>query len=223
MATREKIETLIASASAHDGFQVKTVEVGNEHSLYLVFYQNGEPVNPPWLADNDPNVGQMIWCRRNMTDKDYGDKARLKLLADALCRFLNTCGTWAEIKYINSVLWDMSQGSFKFEIPGYHLIGSSVNTEGVYEHVFASPDAMWGIRWVENQFFDVISLTELGHEIADADADGRYVDPGRPSESAAGRPDEADSSLRHQGGAEAPPGVEGQPGQDLPRLGSDRP
>ena len=64
MKSQHEVEQLIADATPHDGFQVKDIVVGDEHSLHLVFYANGIPANPPWLIGSDAKPYKEVWCKR---------------------------------------------------------------------------------------------------------------------------------------------------------------
>lgn len=186
--TRKETENLIAEADSHDGFHVKDVTVGDEHSLHLVFYAGGVPQTPPWQVTGTPEKPyKEIWCKTKPTAADFGDRARTKFFFEAMCRYINTGGSFGEMLQDLNKLRNWGEGSLRFEIPGYHLINSCFNDEGRFEHLFTSDSSQWAIRWVEDEFIDVLSLSELQQELWEAAENEHDTDviPSDPDDSSA--------------------------------------
>jgi len=166
--TRGKIEGAVSGADPDDGFGVTEIKVGPEQSLHLVFNQNGRPVVPMWLGEEEKPTS-LLFRKTNLTDREYGEKNRLRWLAKSCCRFINTGGSWDELRDTVHKLETFSHGvQFEPVIAGFHLIHTDYNSDGVFEHVFAADDCDHAIRWVEGEFFDVITLDDLHKEISNA-------------------------------------------------------
>jgi hypothetical protein len=120
-----------------------------------------------------------------------------------MCRFLNTDGHWSALQgAYDDVTAFCERGRLQFCFPGYELVGTFVNSDNVHEHLFTQPQGQYAIRWVEGQFFDVLSLQQLQEELEEAKvlddlcgepgADDRLELPGgdgpAPAEDATGQP-----------------------------------
>lgn len=179
--TVDQIQQIVDSADPHDGFRVKEVVLGEgpsaDHSLWIVYNKDGVASNPPWFIGSNGNIGKKIWERRGMTDAAYGEKIRLKLVMEALCRFINTCGDVKQFEAAVDAFYVMHQGAeICFHIDDYHLIDTAVNTEGVYEHVFAADGQPLAVQWVEDQFYQTVPLSDLQKQQREAEEQQPYVE-----------------------------------------------
>ena len=154
MSERKRLEEQLSGMSPADGFHVEQVQCGDEVSLHLVWRHEGNVVAP-------------FWRKQQLTDKDHGERARLTILTESLCRFINSGGAYADLDRAVTTLRDFTGASELQSLPGYYLIDSAINTAGEYEHVFASDTSSLAIRWVEDSFIDVISLEDFHTELED--------------------------------------------------------
>jgi len=166
-----------------------------EISLHFGFRQDGQLVltSPAWVVGTEPELTVEAFKAKQPTDADYGRKARLKLLMATLCRFVNTGGTLNDIYDMMAKMGNVC-GDVSFIIPGFHLIDSAINEEGVYEHLFAKDGEIMAIRLVEGKFVDAVPLADLQEEAQPEEEP--HVIFTEPSTSG---PDRLE--VQHQGGA----------------------
>lgn len=164
MPTKNELDKFIADTDPRDGFGISESTLGTYVSLNLIFRQGGNCQPLPW----DPSRAFVEIQRWNkpLSDADYGEKRRIILLLEAMCRFLNTGGSFRHIDFLVAQLRETTAGgSREFGFPDYHLIDSSLNDDGDFEHVFASDTSPYAVRWVEGEFLDVVPLADMKREL----------------------------------------------------------
>jgi len=160
-------EELLQGVEATDGLRVVEVNLGQgaNVSLHFAFRQGGELVSPNLLDTGENRDSVEFWERRNLGPRQMGEKTRVRELAEAVCRFLNTGGQLQELQGISSLLGLLLQGNWSLSIPGYYLLETHVNEDGDYEHLFAPESGIKGIRWVEGSFIEPVDLTDVLNEL----------------------------------------------------------
>jgi len=79
-------------------------------------------------------------------------------LLEAVCRYFNIVGNWAE--------YDQALDRLRSGVPGgldlspFILLDSTLNSAGQYEHLFARADTLQGVQWVEGAFVDLLEPEE---------------------------------------------------------------
>ena len=148
-----------------DGFRIKQVEYPTKNptsvSLHVCAYAGGELRNLfPDAPAEDATVEIKEW--KHPTPADMGACNRLQLVLDAIARYLTTGGTWEELASSAEAMRRLAVGGLKF--PGYHLLESTSNTEGDYEHLFVKDGTTNCVLWVEDQFIDRKTLEQVRSE-----------------------------------------------------------
>jgi hypothetical protein len=156
-----------------DGFRVRRVQLGVESlSLHLMFYECGVSVTPPWAFHNDADAELISVTEPN--DEQFGQVARLEQIARAMCRFVNTGGSWRALSSLLGVFSKFSGGGH-YTIPGYTLIGSLFNDDGNFESLFCHHKSGTYLKWVDGCYFETFSSAEMSREIQDAVNDRSLV------------------------------------------------
>lgn len=89
---------------------------------------------------------------KDPTPEDKADYARMRRLAEALCRYFTAGGSW---DVLNTVLYNCEHYLGPSEYAGWHYHDLLVNGDAMYQHVFisaAGPPV--GVVWVENVAID---------------------------------------------------------------------
>jgi hypothetical protein len=165
-----------------DGLQPYVRDVHGFRKLCVVFQASGKLVTHP--AYNLPRTPALAMKAAPSGDDDdwvdIGRAARLELLLSAMCRFVNTGGCPRDIDRLAGSLECELPDSWRPELEGYGLLGTSLNNEGEYEHLFAPHDGSYeGIRWVEGRFIEPVDLQDVLADIRkaeDAERDALEVD-----------------------------------------------
>jgi hypothetical protein len=128
-----------------DGFHVVQFEFGGTLTLSCVAYGRGEMINLHPSAKPE-NASVEIVEIENPTPAQYGAVERLRLVLDAVARYLTTGGSWSELDAATRKMEEVAIGGLVF--PGYHLMQSYSTTEGTYQHIFVKNDgsgdaALW--------------------------------------------------------------------------------
>lgn len=152
--TREDVEKIIEGYTAHDGYRVERVRGLDGQTLHVSAYRNGRP-----------DYGLMVLrAAAPVTLGESGRMDRQQYLLDALSRYVNTGGTWAELqgairdfRQVHAVCGDIGMP------PPFELVESRLTEDG-YEHVFGARDCRWYIRLVEDGFIDVVASSPPGQE-----------------------------------------------------------
>ena len=137
--------------SPGDGFQVVELDM-LDLSLHVELRSGKEivPINPDLPAD-EQTAEVARWV--SPTPADRGDCARLGLVMDAVCRYLNTGGSWEQLGRSLSALRRVVPGGLSF--PGYRYVEGVFNTDMVCEHLFVREPASVpledtpAVLWVE--------------------------------------------------------------------------
>ncbi len=136
------------SLEAKDGFRVSMIQAGPSMDLICEAYAGGVP-QP--ITHQDGTVTAYVSFFPFLHDIAIGPIltgriTRTHLLAEAVARFLNTGGSWAEVKDLMMRMMRVATGGIVLD--GYYLHDSYLTTEGVFQHVFAAKDksgraALW--------------------------------------------------------------------------------
>ena len=203
---KDSIDQAVEEANACDGFRVVEVARGNLHRLYLAFYSDGEMVDiPGWHTDQTRAIS--LWMASDPTPEQLGKAVRIKLFAEAMCRFLNSGGSWGDMSNLLDLCHVNTEGAMisTFGRFGYKLLDSCINSEGLTEHIFLAHGERRAIRWVEDSFIetvpDYVIADELGDDYGrDRDTRGRVSGQEEVSRELPGREDRGDAGSDHQGG-----------------------
>jgi hypothetical protein len=159
------VEQILKNVDPNDGLTVERVDLGggSDVSLHYAFREGGALVDAPIY--NEANAE--FWSSKSPDSRDLGDASRLMEVMKGVCRFFNTGGTMMQLMHAVSILKTMTMidHSWSMDIPGFHLINTQLNSDGEYEHLFASNDGTSGIRWVEGRFIEPISLVDIANEM----------------------------------------------------------
>lgn len=131
-----------------DGFSIRqNPPTKSMLMLQCVSYWGG--VQASIFSPDDPNGASIeVASWSYPTPADSGACQRLKLVLDAVCRYLTTGGTWEEMGSAFKKMHKVAQGGLTF--PGWYLMTSYSTTEGGYEHFFAKADGSdEGMLWSE--------------------------------------------------------------------------
>ena len=150
-----------------DGFHIFPHELGSmEISLHVGLYQQG-------VLDFDHELGAAsveVYACSNPEPADYGARNRAWLAAEAICRYINTGGSWDELASIIATMQRMIPGTVVRD--GWHLFDTYVDTEGNHTHVFCENSAGRVVRWVEGEYVDTgLTLNDLRREAEEEDVE----------------------------------------------------
>jgi hypothetical protein len=155
-------DPLLASDPA-DGYRVVPQELGAAVAwLEIQLLSGGETV--PGFQEGALSVELTSWS--NPDAPQFGERSRLQFVLEAVCRYLNTGGDWEDLKRVLMVMMAVAPGGR--HLGGYYYLGGELNSEGVFEHLFAKGDGSGAaVRWVENQFVEPVDLSKLDFELDD--------------------------------------------------------
>jgi hypothetical protein len=144
-----------------DGFHV--LRVGNDAllGLYAVAYGGGRAftLDDP-AAPEDGSVELVSW--ESPTPADRGACKRLHFALDAVCRYLNTGGSWADLGAALARLQRVAVDGIAW--PGYYLYDSHPTVDGPFEHVFVMTDGTDTARvWLEPKYGEAGSPLDTGY------------------------------------------------------------
>lgn len=129
---------------AADGWKVTAVEGETYCSLSLELYVNAE--RQEFGPDGLTFITLAEW--KDPTPADKADYARLRRLAEALCRYFTAGGKW---DCLNTLLYNCENFLGPAEYAGWHYHDLLVNGDAMYQHVFVSAQGPpLGVVWVEN-------------------------------------------------------------------------
>ena len=131
-----------------DGFRVVTVYEAPYLSLNIRLYQGGR-VSPLYHADGLPVWGWNVITIKDPTDADRGHICRMRLLADAVCRFFNTGGTQDELNGVCDDFFRVLRGKSP-DLSHLVLLDSHATKRG-YQHTFVTPDNKRVRVWLERK------------------------------------------------------------------------
>lgn len=142
-----------------DGFHVADFGTGGAYELALVFREKGVLANLPGTTTNYHTM-------LTVSDPDARDAGRVRRtyhMLRALCRYINTGGSTDDLRALCETMC-LAMGRVSLDLDGFFLLASDINTEGVFEHVFAREDSSDCIRVVEDRFVDLVTLEEMENE-----------------------------------------------------------
>lgn len=151
-----------------DGFHAVTTRFGNVASLSILAYGGGELFNV--LGGDAANTSVELLKLSDPTEAELGSCERLRLVMDAVCRYLTTGGSWQELRYAMNETEKIAQGGIVF--PGYSLIDSYSTTDGNYQHVFREGESDNVVLWTESVLSE--SGLPLGGRIEKTTIDALY-------------------------------------------------
>ena len=140
----------------------------NEISLALGFYRGGVLVPPPpgGKTDDEDSLVSTIACWDQPTAWERGQRARLQWLLEAVCRFINTGGSWVDLENV-PLLAKIFSGEFTADFGDFNLIATHVDEDGDIEHLFAKPGCPTGVSWVEGVTVMEVNLAEFLDRLRD--------------------------------------------------------
>lgn len=225
--------TPFAGLSPSDGFSIERVEMPADRpintSLHVVLKGGGlrQRVN---VEDDCVELLEI----ENPTPAQLGSVDRLEHLLKAVCRYLNTGGSWQEMAPALKVMNRAVPSGLVF--PGFFLLESYVNTAGDFEHVYAQEgekragDDQDCVLWVEGDlgFIEPKSLEEIKREQEtggdDLDIDWEADEEAEEAEEAEDGLDAADGvPLQLPGGPDHPDEERSGPGPQDGVPGGDGP
>lgn len=175
---KDYIDRAIDDANACDGFRVLEVARGGFHRIYIAFYSNGDIADiPQWHTDATPAIP--LWISHNPSPEEIGEGVRIKLFAEAICRFLNSGGDWNDMSKLLDICKIGTNEAMisKFGDFGYRLLDSCINEEGRNEHIFLAHGERRAIRWVEDSFIEALPDYVIAKDLGD-DHVGNRSTPG---------------------------------------------
>ena len=153
-------ETPFDKLGGEDGFTVFSHELGTlEITLHAGMRQEGVLLGERFHP-------KQIWVAEKPTVPDYGARTRIELLAEAVFRFLNTGGEWAELEDLLRPMKEFAP--FPLVFPGWHYHDGYIDTEGHFTHIFLKDGGTEVIRWVTGPggyVQDGLTLADLQQEI----------------------------------------------------------
>jgi hypothetical protein len=145
----------------------------NEITLAFGFFRGGVLVEPPGgpLAPGE-ECFRNVFRIENPTAEDHGRRARVRWFMEAICRFVNTGGSWQAVRLIADQAEAFS-GGFQADFGEHRLIASFVDPQGDIEHLFAEPRAKTGVAWVEGVTVMEVDLADrLDQIVHDGEDEG---------------------------------------------------
>lgn len=135
-----------AGLDGDDGYRIECCEEANYLALFLTFYKGGQQIN--FLANQGPDASFLLREWHDQTPEDRGACTRLELLLRAVCRYLNTGGTFPEMARAVAVVQGFAVGGLVF--PGYYYAQARQTYGGDYEHIFVdSGNSEQAVLWQE--------------------------------------------------------------------------
>ena len=166
---KEELEAQLLTKRPDDGWCVNGVMLNREYYLRIMIRHGGE-VSTPVGCSGD----MLIWnCRGDelyehvyhLSAFDCGRRDRLTRLADAVCDYFNTGGSFTDAAGLfTAARHTMARSVVNVIQEGYRLVAISENDEGVAERLFIHSLSGWAIRWVAGGFFDVLQAADLEAE-----------------------------------------------------------
>jgi len=150
-----------------DGFHIFPHELGSmEISLHVGLYVEGQ-------LEFDSALGaasvEVMACQ-DPAPANYAERNRAWLVAEAICRYMNTGGSWSELADIVSKLQICIPHQVERE--GWHLFDTYADVNGTPTHVFLNDETGEVVRWVEGKFVDTgLTLDDLQRELEEEDAE----------------------------------------------------
>jgi hypothetical protein len=205
----DDLERAVNEANACDGFRVMELIRGNLYYLYMGYYVDGELTYMPGSTTDGTTAVPLV----KFTDPNHeeiGRAKRIKLFAEAMCRFLNSGGDWHLMRhFVDRCRHDTAETRTAFADYGFRLLDSCINADGQNEHVFAAHGERRVIRWVEDSFIETIPDYLLQREWDEMEAADAGNDGSGPGQEVQGelpsRQDRRDEERGVPGGEVPPP------------------
>jgi hypothetical protein len=160
MSELTPLEETVAKLNCDDGFrctEVCTDPVTKAFELRLERYVDGK-LTP--IALGCDCVVFKSPAQPNMFDQANG--TRVGMLAGAMCDYINSGGHTAEVRDLLIVFARSLQQFFVEPVPEYELAELLRNDCGELERVYALPGTTGPVvRWVQGEFFDVLSAKDF--------------------------------------------------------------
>lgn len=175
--TREQVERVAAATSPLDGLRVRETTVGDWFDMAVVRYDDGVPqTDPPPLV---------VWSVHGENQTAMaGERSRYRLLAQALCRFLNTGGSPQQARLLVDDIAGSDLAAGTENDRAFDHLDSCFTTDGTFEHLYACADGSpYGIRVVEGEYVEAVDLSHVLRQLR-AEADVEPDLEGVPSEQA---------------------------------------
>lgn len=147
MTLEEAVKTLHL-----DGFRARCVDADGACDIVVGVNINGDEV------DNET-----VWRRAAVGEYVQTDRIRTKMLADAMCRFLNMGGQPQDILNLGAQ-FDQFQLSFEEGQPNLEW---ARYFEATYEYVFGWPDRELFVRVVDGDFVETLTTDQFAGLLAE--------------------------------------------------------
>jgi hypothetical protein len=200
VSTRDRegtVSSIYELLDPKDGFHVIEVYLDGAYSLHCQVYADGRLQHPADVYGDAVTTDQVDIARTTVevaswadaTNADRGACARLRLVLDAVARYLNTGGAWPELTAALEKVKVVARGGIVF--PGYYLHDTYVTDDGHYHHDFVRMDGSSAFVWeepaVEGFSFSGGYVAEMTPEDLQRMKDaGQPFDPGRYGEELSG-------------------------------------
>ena len=145
-----------ADVWADDGLVAIASLAGDlEVSVEVVAQQHRNPLGPP----------VEVWRERPVSLASLGRRNRAMLLAQAVCRFLDSGGELAEAR---ELLQRFGQVPLSRVFEGFTLVDAGVDEDGQFIRVYLADDRSLGVWWTEGSHIDVLTPRDAGIALHDA-------------------------------------------------------
>lgn len=133
--------------SPFDHWGLTTSElVGMYFGVNLVFREGGQ------ISDARPR--SLIWevDAGSPEIRVYGEFYRVKLLAEALCRYFNTGGDWEELDQVVANVREVVSGGIV--VPGWEYLYGEIDGDAHFRHIWMDRQSGRAVCWVEQEYID---------------------------------------------------------------------
>ena len=167
MTDNSSIEKAVQEADPRDGFRIVVDKVGSWTAVHLAYFQDGEMADvPSWTTEGSRAI--KLIETDDMTPQQHGEIARVRLFGEAICRFLNSGGSWEHMQSLLTMCHVTTSAAVMGD-SDFKLMDSYINTDGENEHVFADEARNLALIWVERRFMETQRLDKFLREEADDD------------------------------------------------------
>lgn len=139
-------ETVFDRLNPKDGFHVVEINLGVSVALHCQAYGNGELYN--LVDETDPTKATVQIAEwMGPGPAEFGQCTRLRLVLEAVARYLTTGGCWDELTQAMRAMSKVAINGMAY--PGYHLLESYVTSEWAYQHIFVRDGTNEAVLWEE--------------------------------------------------------------------------
>ena len=158
---RKELEEKIAKLDPNNGWRVTQVNNVRGWSLHLTAWYKDKNCDPL----RELKLGNVLWWGpKDMCPADNGSLQRTKILAAAMCDFLNTGGTRDELEKLYGVFYVAADQLPTSMIPDYVLVSSQLGDGGTLDNIFypmCDAAGKYPVRWVVDEYFEVLDWADV--------------------------------------------------------------